>query len=168
MPEYEYVNKLYSTLRNFFNTNNFSKVLIEKGDSGVILKSSEMNRLKSMPSVEKDGFTVSLWSINVKKTYDENLYSINIGIVIYEEKDPNKSAELKAAEAARVPKDCVGRDLMVGDTVAYSVRGIADGWDPLPVGIISKTGKEQIEVDNRKVYGYRCCLISRKDGKRIE
>lgn len=169
MPEYEYVSKLYSVLHTFFNTDNFSKVPIRKDDhSGIILNSIEMNLLKSMPSVEKDGFIISLWDIGAStRAWDEDLYSIHIGIVIYEEKDPEKIADLKAREAARVAKDCTGRDLAVGDTVAYSPRNIS-GWDPLPVGVISKIGKEQIEVDGRNVYGYRCCLISRKGGKPIE
>jgi len=169
MPEYEYVSKLYSVLHDFFKTNNFSKVPIRKDDhSDIILNSSDMNLLKSMPSIEKDGFTISLWNINAStKSYDKNLYSIHIGIVIYEEKDPVKIADLKAREAARVAKDCIGRDLAVGDTVAYSPGGI-NGWDPLPVGVISKVGKDRIEVDGKKAYGYRCCLISRKGGKPIE
>lgn len=169
MPEYEYVSKLYSVLRDFFNTNNFSKVPLRNDDhSGMILNFSEMNLLKSMPSIEKDGFTISLWDIDsFTKLWDKDLYSIHIGIVIYEEKDPTKIADLKAREEARVAKDCVGRDLVVGDTVAYSPKNVG-GWDPLPVGVINKVGKEQIEVDGKKMYGYRCCLISRKDGKKIE
>ena len=84
----------------------------------------------------------------------------------------DKIDELKAAEAARISTDCIGRKLEVGDTVAFSIRGIADGYDPLPVGVITSVGKSQVQIEynnkSKPVYGYRCCLISRKDGKKIE
>ena len=99
--------------------------------------------------------------------YNDN-YIGNPSIFVYEEKDPAKLAEIKAHNDALKPLDVVGRELMVGDTVAYALMGGYGKYNGMQVGTINSISKEMVNVDGKGVTGNRCCLISRKDGKRIE
>ena len=166
--QYEWVKNLHNSLSNFFGTKDFSKISYNKGcnynwPAGIYKK------LRELPTVKKDGLYISLYSIDLSQFKSDYPYSkITIVVFVYEEKDPAKLAEIKAHNNALKPLDIVGRELMSGDTVAYALMGGYGKYDGMQVGVIDSVSKEMVKVDGKGVRADRCCLISRKDGKRIE
>lgn len=166
--QYEWVKNLHKSLSNFFGTKDFSKISYDKGcdynwPAGIYKKLSEL------PTVKKDGLYISLYSIDLSQFKSDYPYSkITMVVFIYEEKDPAKLAKIKAHNDALKPLDVVGRELMIGDTVAYALMGGYGKYNGMQVGTIDSISKEMVKVDGKGVAGNRCCLISRKDGKRIE
>lgn len=173
MPEYEWVLKLHDALSKFFNTKNFNWVDYGYYTSSYhkIPSSIFKDTLLHCPTIEKDEMIVSLSNISLYNLKDDYEYAkMSIVVYVYEKKDPAKIAEIKAANDARKPLDVVGRELKEGDTVAYAdLSGYHGGYSGMVVVKIIKASKDQVKFDNGKsVYANRCCLISRKDGKRIE
>lgn len=166
--QYEWVKNLHKSLSDFFGTKDFSKISYNKGcnynwPAGIYKK------LRDLPTVKKDGLYISLYSIDLSQFKSDYLYSkINMVVFVYEEKDPAKLAEIKAHNDTLKPIDIVGRELMIGDTVAYAMMGGYGKYNGMQVGTINSISKEMVKVDGKGVAGNRCCLISRKDGKRIE
>jgi len=160
IPEYEWINDVYNGLCKFFKTKDFSNISVGQC-SQYSFSGKDFSKFSNYPTVEKEGYRVTLCGIDTSRLdgYYRNLYII---ICIYEKKDPEKVASIKAQNDAMKPLDCDGRELMIDDKVAYIFSG------SLKVGKVGKISKQQIIVDNNRVYGDRCCLISRKNGKRVE
>ena len=167
-PQYDWVKNLHKSLSDFFGTKDFSRISYNKG-SDWNWSAGVYKKLRELPTVKKDGLLVSLYSIDLSQFKSDYPYSkITVVVFIYEEKDPAKLAEIKAHNDALKPLDVVGRELMVGDTVAYALMGGYGKYNGMQVGTINSISKEMVKVDGKGVTGNRCCLISRKDGKRIE
>ena len=160
IPEYGWVNDVYNGLCKFFKTKDFSNISVGRC-SEYSFSGKDFSKFRNYPTVEKEGYRVTLCGIDTSRLdgYYRNLPLI---ICIYEIKDPEKVASIKAQNDAMKPLDCDGRELMVGDKVAYVLRG------ELLVGDITKASQQQVTMGNIRVYADRCCLISRKNGKRIE
>ena len=166
--QYEWVKDIHKSLSDFFGTKDFSKISYDEGiaynwPTGIYKK------LRKLPTVKKDNLYISLYSIDFSQFKSDYQFSkITMVVFVYEEKDPVKLAEIKAHNDALKPLDIVGRELMIGDTVAYAVMGGYGKYNGMQVGTINSISKEMVKVDGKGVTGNRCCLISRKDGKRIE
>ena len=166
--QYEWVKNLYKSLSDFFGTKDFSKISYNKGcnynwPAGIYKK------LRELPTVKKDGLYISLYSIDLSQFKSNYPYSkITMVVFVYEEKDPAKLAEIKVHNDALKPLDVIGRELMIGDTVAYAMMGGYGKYNGMQVGTITSISKEMVKVDGKGVAGNRCCLISRKDGEKIE
>ena len=53
--------------------------------------------------------------------------------------------------------------------MAYHFVNTQSAAEPLPTGKVEKiVTNSQVQVDGKKLFARRCCLISRADGKRIE
>lgn len=170
IPEYEWVQKLYDSLSKYFNTKSFDKVYSEYCVSYNKYPAGIYKTIKNLPTVEKYDLIMTLYAIDLRRFEPNIKYGeITIAMFIYEKKDPNKVKEINATNAARKPLDIVGRELMVGDLVAYASIGGYGGYKGMLTGTIVKAAKDQVTFENGKsVNANRCCLISRKDGKKIE
>lgn len=164
--EYTFVSELYQSLSKFFKTKDFSHV------NGAYLteysyKSSIFKEFQNKPTVKIDNLFVTLFNINTANIKNNSEFGdMILRVFIYEKKDPAKVAEIKLKNSQLKPKDCVGRELLVGDQVAYAQIGGYGSYKGLIIGIINKVNKEQVEVEGRRIQANRCCLISR-DGKMI-
>lgn len=169
IPEYEWVFKLHESLCEYFKVNKLNNVLFEHSwrstayPAGIFKKT-----LLNQPTIEKDGLYVTLNNIEIDLRKDYEFSKIIIKVFVYEKKDAEKLAAIKSANDTRKPLDIMGRELMVGDTVAYALIGGYNSYKGLMVGKVTKVMKDQVEMGSKKVYADRCCLISRKDGKMIE
>lgn len=170
LPEYEWVQKLYDSLSKYFNTKSFDKVYSEYYVSYNKYPAGIYKTLKNLPTTEKDDLFMTLYAIDLRRFEPNIKYGeITIAMFVYEKKDPNKVKEINVANAARKPLDIVGRELMVGDLVAYASIGGYGGYKGMLTGTVVKASKDQVTFENGKsAYANRCCLISRKDGKKIE
>ena len=172
-PEYEWVQGIYDGLSEFFKTKDLSKIHFMKTFLGAT-KASIYKELESLPTIEKDGLIFTLYGIvgfdekyGLRDNYEWN--RLTMYVYVYEKKDEEKIQSIKAQNDARKPLDIVDRELQVGDTVAYALLGgYRGGYKGMKVGDISKVNKDMVEVGGSRVQAKRCCLISRKGGKRIE
>lgn len=160
IPEYEWVNDVYNGLCKFFKIKDFSNISVGRC-SQYSFNGKDFSKFRNYPTVEKEGYHVTLCGIDTSRL-DGYYRNLSLIICIYETKDPEKVASIKAQNDAMKPLDCDGRELMIDDKVAYIFGG------SLKVGKVGKISKQQITVDNNRIYGDRCCLISRKNGKRVE
>ena len=160
IPEYEWVNDVYNGLCKFFKTKDFSNISVGRY-SQYSFSGRDFSKFRNYPTVEKEGYHVTLCGIDTSRL-DGYYRNLSLIICIYETKDPEKVASIKAQNDAMKPLDCDGRELMIDDKVAYIFNG------SLKVGKVGKVSKQQITVDNNRVYGDRCCLISRKNGRKVE
>lgn len=167
MPEYQWVSELYQALSKYFNTKKFN-IKWEQANLYGWRSSVFKDSLLQAPTIKKDGLIVSLYSIfaDVRENWEWN--KVSLCVFVYEEKDKEKIAAIKAHNNALKPLDIVGRELMSGDTVAYALMGGYGKYNGMQVGVIDSVSKEMVKVDGKGVRADRCCLISRKDGKRIE
>lgn len=161
IPEHEWINDLYDGLCKFFKTKDFSNISVGWRNQ-YSFNGKDFSKFRNYPTVEKEGYHVTLCGIDTSRLDGSYYRNLSLIICIYETKDPEKVASIKAQNDAMKPLDCDGRELMIDDKVAYIFRG------DLKVGKVEKVSKQQITVDNNHVYGERCCLISRKNGKRVE
>ena len=170
LPEYEWVVKLHSALSKYFKTNNFNKINFEYYTRYGNYPAGIYKILKTLPTIEKDGMIITLYAIDLRSfKQDSEFCRCDLIVFVYEKKDPEKVKEINAANAARLPLDIVGRELREGDLVAYAGIGGYGGYKGMLTGTVKKVAKDQVTLDSGKsVYANRCCLISRKDGKRIE
>lgn len=87
MPEYEYINKMYLALVNFFNTKDFSNVPFVEDEQEIVLSGRDLNQLSTRPTIETEGWKVALWDVIADKaSYNEEKYSIQVTLFIYEDK----------------------------------------------------------------------------------
>jgi hypothetical protein len=168
-PEYVWVSKFYDALCKFFGVSRLNNVLFEKdadhnGGVGIFKRS-----LSKQPTVKKEGFKFTLYNIDFSRIRENDEYSkIDILVWTYEEKDKDKLAAIKAANDTLVPHDVDGRELHVGDYVAYTI------WDHkgLYKGTIASIKKDMVKINTPLVKGYleghATCIISRPGGKRVE
>ena len=168
-PEWQWVNDLYTALSKFFKTKTFSKVNSTYSSRYNSYPAGIFKILKSLPTVEKDGLIMTLYAIKFDSFEPNYEYcGLKLQVFVYERKDVEKVATIKAQNDARKPLDIVGRELLPGDTVAYAILGGYSGYKGMMTGSITKVNKDMVEVDGHRLRADRCCLISRKDGKRIE
>jgi len=87
MPEYEYINKMYLTLVDFFKTKDFSNVPFVTDEQEIVLSGRDLNQLHTRPTMNIDGWKVALWNVIADKaSYNEEKYSIQVTLFIYEDK----------------------------------------------------------------------------------
>ena len=170
LPEYEWVVKLKEALSKYFKTNNFGKIYFEYSARYSAWPAGIYKTLKTFPTVERDGMFITLYAMDLRSFKSNSEFCrCDLIVFVYEKKDPNKVKEINAVNAARKPLDIVGRELMVGDLVAYASIGGYGGYKGMLTGTVVKASKDQVTFENGKsAYANRCCLISRKDGKKIE
>ena len=167
LPEYSWVFGVYDGLSKFFKTKSFSG--LKWNTDAFSFPASVFRELRNKPTVEKNNLMVSLFSINLRDLKPSYEFSkITITVIVYEKKDPAKIAEINNYNNNLKPLDVVGRELMVGDTVAYALMGGYGKYNGMQVGVVDSVSKEMVKVDGKSIRANRCCLISRKDGKRIE
>ena len=163
--EYIFIKGIYDCLCDIFKVKDLSS-LKKPWDRNVPFAKA----ITQLPTFKKDSIYTSL--TNVYAHVKNDILYININFEQYMEKDPNIVASIKQANANIKPLDCVGRELMVGDTVAYVATRGSGGWRTnaasLDVGVVDAVNKSQVTVDGKRMNISRCCLISRKDGKMIE
>lgn len=170
LPEYEWVIKLKDSLSKYFKSSNFNKIYFEYSERYSAWPAGIYKILKTFPTVERDEMFITLYAMDLRNFESNKKYcEINLIVFVYEKKDPEKVKEINAANAARLPLDIVGRELKEGDFIAFAGIGGYGGYKGMLTGTVKKATKDQVALDSGKsVYANRCCLISRKDGKRIE
>ena len=170
LPEYSWVFGVYDALSKFFKTKSFNKINWNIRDYNLPSSNASLFReLKNKPTVEKNGLIISLYAIDLSNFKTDDRYSnIGITVIVYEKKDLEKVATIKNYNNNLKPLDVVGRELMPGDTVAYADIGGYGKFDGMKVDTITAVSKEQVTMGTKRKGADQCCLISRKDGKRIE
>lgn len=130
--------------------------------------------IKELPTIKEGNVYTTLTCI-ICRCYGDNDQFPNIEFYFeqYIEKDTEKIEAVKQANANLKPLDCMGREIFVGDTVAYAPtknKGyrFSSASKSLTSGVVTAVSKQIVTVDGVRLYATSCCIVSRKDGKMIE
>lgn len=166
--EYDFIKGIYDCLCDIFKVKDLS-TLKEPWDKDIAFAKA----IKELPTFKEGSIYTTLTNVYCR-FYGDNIPLIEINFEQYIEKDPEKVAAIKQENANLKPLDCMGREIRVGDTVAYAPTKYGGNSrfssvsKALTSGVVTAVSKQQVTINSVKLYATGCCIVSRKDGKMIE
>lgn len=130
--------------------------------------------IKELPTIKEGNIYTTLTNVSCRfYGVQDQFPNIEFNFEQYIEKDPEKVATIKQEIANLKPLDCMGREIQVGDTVAYAPTKrpgtrFSSVSKSLTSGVVTAASKQLVTVDTTKLYADGCCIVARKGGKMIE